>query len=47
MDSVFDGTSEKSSITAILPEITGSCAVTGFANIVLDDRDPFKDGFLV
>jgi proline racemase len=31
----------------IRPEITGSCAVTGFANIVLDSRDPFRDGFLV
>lgn len=31
----------------IRPEITGSCAVTGFANVILDSRDPFKDGFLV
>ena len=31
----------------IIPEVTGSCAVTGFSNVIIDSRDPLKDGFLV
>jgi len=32
---------------AVLPEITGSAYITGFNRLVLDRRDPFRDGFLL
>ena len=32
---------------AVIPEITGSAWITGFANYVLDPSDPFPDGFKI
>lgn len=34
-------------IPAVIPEVCGSARVCGFANWVLDDRDPLAHGFLV
>ncbi len=33
--------------SAVVPEITGSAYITGFNHIVLDQTDPFPEGFLV
>jgi proline racemase len=33
--------------TAVVPEITGSAYITGFADYVVDPTDPFPDGFTV
>jgi proline racemase len=35
------------SIDAVVPEITGSAYITGINYILVDSRDPLKDGFLV
>ncbi len=32
---------------AVIPQITGQAWITGFNNWVIDDRDPFGDGFLI
>jgi trans-L-3-hydroxyproline dehydratase len=32
---------------AVIPEIEGSAYICGFANWVIDERDPLKYGFLV
>ncbi|CAM3462903.1 Trans-3-hydroxy-L-proline dehydratase [Bordetella sputigena] len=32
---------------AVVPEVSGQASIHGFANWVLDDRDPLKNGFLV
>lgn len=32
---------------AVIPEITGSAFITGFNQLVLDDRDPIGDGFFI
>lgn len=32
---------------AIIPEITGDAYITGFNNLLLDDNDPFKNGFVL
>jgi proline racemase len=32
---------------AVIPEVSGQASIHGFANWVLDDRDPLKNGFLV
>ncbi|MGC2403910.1 MAG: proline racemase family protein [Acidobacteriaceae bacterium] len=32
---------------AVIPEISGSAWITGFANYVLDPTDPFPEGFMV
>jgi len=33
--------------SAIIPEINGSAYITGFNNLVIDDRDPVKYGFVL
>jgi trans-L-3-hydroxyproline dehydratase len=32
---------------AVIPEVSGRASIHGFASWVLDERDPFKNGFLV
>jgi proline racemase len=32
---------------AVVPEITGTAWITGFASYVVDPSDPFPDGFTV
>jgi proline racemase len=32
---------------AVVPEITGTAWITGFASYVVDPEDPFPDGFTV
>jgi proline racemase len=34
-------------IKAIIPQITGSAYITGFNQLIIDDRDPYKHGFLL
>jgi proline racemase len=41
------GTTRVGEYDAVVPEITGSASVTGFNRLVLDDNDPFEDGFLL
>jgi len=38
---------EVSGIKAIVPEITGSAYITGYNNIIIDPKDPVKDGFML
>lgn len=38
---------EVGGIQAIVPKITGSACVTGFATWILDPKDPFQEGFLL
>ena len=32
---------------AVIPEVTASAFITGFNQLVLDDRDPLGDGFFI
>jgi len=34
-------------IAAIIPKITGSAYITGYNNIIIDPKDPVKDGFML
>lgn len=38
---------EVGGIRAVIPEVSGTAHICGFATWVLDDRDPLKNGFLV
>ena len=38
---------EVAGIKAIIPEITGSAYITGYNNIIIDPKDPVKDGFML
>ena len=38
---------EVAGITAIIPEIAGSAYITGYNNIIIDPKDPVKDGFML
>jgi proline racemase len=39
------GTTRVGEYDAVLPEITGSATIVGFNRLVLDEKDPFEDGF--
>lgn len=38
---------EVDGMAAIIPEITGSAYITGYNNIIIDPKDPVKDGFVL
>jgi proline racemase len=38
---------EVDGIRAIVPEIAGSAYITGYNNIIIDPKDPVKDGFIL
>ena len=42
---VIVGKDKVGEFDAVIPEITGSAFITGFNNLVIDDRDPVKYGF--
>lgn len=44
---VLVGKAKVGGIPAVIPEVTGSAWVTGFNTFVLDDTDPFPEGFKV
>ena len=41
------GETEVGGLPAVIPEVSGTAHVCGFATWVLDERDPLKNGFLV
>jgi trans-L-3-hydroxyproline dehydratase len=41
------GETQLGEFAAVIPEIEGSAYVCGFANWIIDERDPLKYGFLV
>jgi len=38
---------EVAGIKAVIPEITGSAYITGYNNIIVDPKDPLKEGFVL
>ena len=51
LDTVFTGRLEEETQVggraAVVPSITGTAWITGFASYVVDPSDPFPDGFTV
>jgi len=49
--SIFEGRVEKltdvEGLPAIIPSVAGWARMTGFNTIFIDDRDPYKHGFVV
>ena len=41
------GESKEGEYSAIIPEITGKSYITGFQQLVLENGDPFKRGFIL
>jgi 4-hydroxyproline epimerase len=43
----IEGTTKVGGINAIIPSIEGWARTTGYNRILIDDEDPFKEGFSV
>ena len=47
LGTVFTGCLVEQVPTGVVPEITGTAWITGFASYVVDPEDPFPNGFTV